>query len=197
MSQNHVRLIQTALESFGFSPGKIDGLWGPKTQKAFDAYVGSLSKPTQGEFDERTEKNIATLLPQAQEKAREFMRLVRAKGINAKIIDGSRTHEQQQKLYNQGRTTPGDIVTNALPGRSWHNYAVAFDVGLFGDNGEYIEESPLYKMMGKIGESIGLEWGGSWGGDLVDEPHYQLNPKKISLNLAMRLKAKGLTVFDA
>lgn len=194
MSQNHVRLIQTALESFGFSPGKIDGLWGPKTQKAFDAYVASLSKPTQGEFDERTEKNIATLLPQAQEKAREFMRLVKAKGINAKIIDGSRTMEQQQKVYNQGRTTPGDIVTNARPGESFHNFAVAFDIGIFDDTGDYLEESPIYEELGPIGESVGLEWGGRW--ERQDFPHYHFNPKKISLNLAQRLAAKGKTIFD-
>lgn len=195
MSQNHVRLIQTALESFGFSPGKIDGLWGPKTQKAFDAYVSSLSKPTQGEFDERTEKNIATLLPQAQEKAREFMRLIKEKGINAKIISGTRTYEEQQVLYDQGRSKPGNVVTNARPGESWHNHSVAFDIAIFDDNGKYLEESPFYKMAGEIGESIGLEWGGRW--KFVDEPHMQYNPQKISLNLAQRLAAKGKTIFDA
>lgn len=197
MSQNHVRLIQTALESLGFNPGKIDGLWGPKTQKAFDGYVASLSKPVQGEFDERTEKNIATLLPQAQEKAYEFVRLIKDKGINAKIISGTRTYEEQRALYDQGRSKPGKIVTNARPGESFHNHGVAWDIGIFDDNGKYLEDSPLYKLAGKIGESIGLEWGGNWSGNLVDEPHYAYNPQNISTNLAMRLHAKGLTIYDA
>lgn len=146
-------------------------------------------------FDERTEKNIATLAPQAQAKAREFMELVLEKGIKAKIIDGSRTFAQQQALYDQGRTKPGKVVTNAKPGQSWHNFAIAWDIGVFDEDGKYLEDSPHYKMAGEIGESIGLEWGGRW--KFQDDPHYQYNPQKISLNHAQRLVAKGKTIFDA
>lgn len=147
-------------------------------------------------FDERTEKNIATLAPQAAAKAREFMELVLEKGIKVKIIDGSRTFAQQQALYDQGRTKPGKVVTNAKPGQSFHNFACAFDIGIFDDDGNYLEDSPLYKMAGEIGQSIGLEWGGAWT-SMVDEPHFCWNPQKISLNHAARLAAKGKTIFDA
>jgi peptidoglycan L-alanyl-D-glutamate endopeptidase CwlK len=47
------------------------------------------------QFDPRSEKNIKTLAPTAQEKARVFLQAVRDAGINAKIIDGSRTFKEQ------------------------------------------------------------------------------------------------------
>ena len=31
-----------------------------------------------------------------------------------------------------------------------------------------------HKIVGKLGKSIGLEWGGDW--EFVDEPHFQLRP---------------------
>ena len=41
---------------------------------------------------------------------------------------GLRTMATQQALWDQGRTTPGEIVTNAKPGSSAHNYGMALDV---------------------------------------------------------------------
>lgn len=38
-----------------------------------------------------------------------------------------RTREEQAVEYAKGRETPGPIVTNARPGFSYHNYAVAWD----------------------------------------------------------------------
>lgn len=40
---------------------------------------------------------------------------------------GFRTAAQQAKLYFQGRTAPGKIVTDARPGWSLHNYGLAVD----------------------------------------------------------------------
>jgi len=130
-------------------------------------------------FDARTESNINTLLPAAQAKAREFMTSCLAAGIPLKIICGTRTYEEQDALYAQGRTEAGPIVTNARGGYSWHNFGIAWDIGIF-DGIRYIEESPLYAKAGWIGKSIGLEWGGDWQG-IEDQPHFQL---KIGLTLA-------------
>lgn len=43
---------------------------------------------------------------------------------------GYRTFAEQAKIYFQGRTTPGKIVTNARPGLSCHNYGIAVDLVL-------------------------------------------------------------------
>lgn len=138
-------------------------------------------------FDPRTESNIATLLPAAQDKAREFMEKCLATGMEVKIISGTRTYEEQDALYEQGRTKPGKIVTKARGGHSWHNFRIAWDIGIFKD-GDYLGESNLYAVAGEIGRSIGLEWGGDW--DFKDEPHFQL---KLGLTLAecRAKKAKG------
>jgi peptidoglycan LD-endopeptidase CwlK len=133
------------------------------------------------EFDSRTEKNLATLLPGAQELARVFMRRVLAAGINARIIDGSRTFAEQDALYAKGRTRPGPKVTNARGGQSNHNFGIAWDIGIFSGN-SYLPESPLYEKAGPIGRAMGLEWGGDWK-SLKDRPHYQCKTGKSTKEL--------------
>lgn len=127
-------------------------------------------------FDARTENNLATLVPKAQEAARKFMEEVtealKPHGVEVKIISGSRTYAEQNVLYAKGRTAPGPRVTNARGGYSNHNFGIAWDIGLF-KNGKYLEESPFYTVCGRIGETLGLEWGGSWK-SIQDEPHFNL-----------------------
>lgn len=147
-------------------------------------------------FDDRTEKNIATLLPPVQEKARQFMELAIAAmekhGVTVKIISGTRTYAEQDELYSHGRTKPGPKVTNARGGYSWHNHACAFDIGLF-EGKKYLEDSPHYATLGPIGEQVGLEWGGRW--KFVDLPHYQYNPNGVTLAEARELHDQGKTVL--
>jgi peptidoglycan L-alanyl-D-glutamate endopeptidase CwlK len=129
-------------------------------------------------FDERTEKNIATLYPKAQIAARQFMQaivpIMESRGITAKIISGTRSYAEQDALYAKRPK-----VTNAKGGYSNHNFGTAWDIGLF-NNKKYLEDSPFYRECGKIGESLGLEWGGSWK-SIVDEPHFQV---KTGLTMA-------------
>lgn len=64
-----------------------------------------------------------------------FGRVVRALVIEARrrsmavgVYAGLRTFDEQDRLYAQGRTTPGSIVTRARAGYSFHNYGVAVDL---------------------------------------------------------------------
>jgi peptidoglycan L-alanyl-D-glutamate endopeptidase CwlK len=128
-------------------------------------------------FDPRTEKNIASLHPKAQQKAREFMQLaiplMARYGLDVRIISGLRTFAEQDALYAQGRTAKGCIVTNARAGFSNHNFGTAFDIGLFlGKN--YLDESPKYKELGQAGKSLGLVWGGDFK-SIKDEPHFEIS----------------------
>lgn len=129
-------------------------------------------------FDPRTEGHIARLHPKAQEAARRFMAAVipamQEKGVTVKIISGLRTYAEQDALYAQGRTKAGPRVTNARGGYSNHNFGIAWDIGLF-QGGRYLEDSPLYRVCGKIGREQGLEWGGDWK-SIQDEPHFQCRP---------------------
>lgn len=182
----------------------VDDIWGPATDAAVAAEkAASLARHAKpaparpsvivadGEkVDERSERAIKTLLPKVQPLARELVRKLTAAGINAKIISGSRTYAEQNALYEQGRSKPGPVVTNARGGQSWHNFGVAVDIGIF-DNGKYLGNSPLYKKAGAIGRELGFEWGGDWKGSLVDEPHFQYNPNRLSLSLARAFQEQG------
>jgi peptidoglycan LD-endopeptidase CwlK len=148
----------------------------------------SQSAPSPGpewnaKVDERSEKVIERLNPVVQPYARELVRRAAAKGIEVKVIGGFRSIEEQQRLFCQGRDIPecsglykpGPIVTNARGGHSNHNFGIAFDIGVF-QGTKYLPQSPKYIEVGKIGRSLGLEWGGDWT-TIKDRPHFQLRPK--------------------
>lgn len=161
----------------------VDGFAGPETWGAIYKHIvepDTDTPPVQAPVDERSEKNIATLHPRVQPLARALVQSAAAQGITIKIIDGSRTYAEQDALYAKGRTKPGEIVTNAKGGQSWHNFSLAFDVGVFSGN-RYVPESPLYQRVGVLGKALGFEWGGDWRGGLVDEPHFQFNPAHLTI----------------
>jgi len=165
---------QRFLKCAGFYGDIIDGDFGPNSmQAAHDFEQASIAIANElGSFDGRSEANIQTLLPAAQRKAREFMKAVQEVGATVKIICGTRTFSEQDKLYRQGRDLPGPKVTNARGGQSNHNFGVAWDIGIF-QGGQYLGESPLYAQVATIGKGLGLEWGGDWA-RFRDEPHFQV-----------------------
>ena len=124
--------------------------------------------------DPRSEKCIATLLPEVQPMARALVQKAAQHGICIKVISGTRSCAEQDALYAKGRTEPGPKVTNARGGHSNHNFGIAFDIGVFEGN-RYLCDSPKYKAVGALGMDLGLEWGGSWK-TIVDQPHFQLRP---------------------
>jgi|ERR1700722_6962227 len=168
---------QRFLKSAGFYQGELDGDFGPQSHAAGDQFEAASQKIAQemGFFDIRTETNIQSLEPAAQRKARQFLSAVTKQlttnGVVFKIISGTRTYDEQNELFAQGRTKPGPIVTKARGGQSNHNFGVAWDIGIF-KNSEYIPESKLYRNAGSIGKEQGLEWGGDWQ-SIQDEPHFQ------------------------
>lgn len=170
-------MIAEVQEALGID---VDGKAGPQTWGAIYARLVSKRiegrKPSEaiGEVDSRSEKVIATLLPEVRPMARALVQKAAAAGIGLKIISGLRTYAEQEALYAQGRTAPGPKVTNARGGYSNHNFGIAFDVGVFEGN-RYLPESPKYKAAGVLGMDLGLEWGGNWK-TIVDEPHFQLRP---------------------
>ncbi len=178
-----IRAVQQALGI------EVDGKAGPQTWAAIHRRVvgggdagGAQPAPApmveslpQAPVDERSEKVIATLLPEVRPYARALVHKAAASGIQIKVISGHRSYAEQDALYARGRTVqPGPIVTNARGGYSNHNFGIAFDIGVF-EGSRYLGESPKYRAVGMLGREIGLEWGGNWK-DLVDQPHFQLRP---------------------
>lgn len=180
--EDDVVFLQRLLKSAGLYTDTIDGIWGPNTDAAVNAFETRSAQiaANLGTFDSRTERNIQTLHLRAQEAARAFMRAALAAlaaGITARIISGTRTYAEQNALFRIGRFgNPGPIVTKSRGGQSNHNFGIAWDIGIF-QNGAYLPDSPLYTTAAQAGLAagiIGLEWGGNWT-DFVDRPHYQLS----------------------
>lgn len=92
-----------------------------------------------------------------------------------------RTMAEQQALYDQGRTKPGKVVTNAKPGQSLHNYGLAIDIAFIIDHktaswntkadwnanktADWMEVVAIFKRHGWV-----------WGGDfksILDMPHFE------------------------
>lgn len=167
----------------------------PRSRGVSAAELASPPSMLSDRVDDRSEKVIATLLPEVQPYARALVTKAAQHGITIKVISGLRTYEEQNDLYAQGRTKPGRIVTKARGGFSNHNFGIAFDIGVF-EGTKYLDESPKYKAVGVLGMDLGLEWGGNWK-TIVDEPHFQLRPKwaddmKESLMLAELRARKDL-----
>ena len=168
---------QRVLACSGFYKGALDGRWGDQTNAADQAFHAEYLRlqTLGGTFDQRTESNILTLLPKAQAKARDFMRVA---GPTCQILSGTRTYKEQDALFVQR-----PVVTRARGGQSNHNFGIAWDVGIF-LNGHYLTgatkaEEASYTALDKqiMAHLTGLEWGGDWK-SIVDEPHYQLSTNK-------------------
>lgn len=113
---------------------------------------------------------VDTLDPSIQPLARELLR----RRPDLTITSAFRTLEEQERLYAQGRTSPGAIVTHAKPGFSWHNYGLAFDVAPKDEQGRpfWPDDQAFWDAVGAEGRSIGLRWGGDFG----DWPHFEYHP---------------------
>ena len=182
--------LQRFLRAGGFYKHDIDGLIGPLSKAALELFFADSAnvKSQLGGFDKRTETTIGTMLVPTQRQARAFMAATTSAGLSgglvARLISGTRTFAEQEKLFAQGRTTPGNIVTNARGGQSNHNFGIAWDVGIFTSAGAYIDDlaskkkmphqavEAEYKKLGPIGHGMGFFWGGDWS--RPDRPHFQM-----------------------
>jgi peptidoglycan LD-endopeptidase CwlK len=198
----YVLRLQKLVNLAGYSPAlKEDGEYGPKTEAGI-VWLENLLRgykpdaiPIEEEsisLDARSEKNVGSLLPKVQSLARKWYAQCHEQGIRVVIISGTRTFAEQEELYAQGRTKPGNIITKARGGYSNHNFGVAFDFCIFptvnaiGGVGQPVWDGKEMNEAGAIGERLGLEWGGAW--DFQDKPHLEY---KTGLTLAqMREKVK-------
>jgi peptidoglycan L-alanyl-D-glutamate endopeptidase CwlK len=98
------------------------------------------------------------------------------------ITHGHRSPEQQRKLYDQGRTFPGKVVTNCdgYIKKSKHNYlpSKAVDIAIFVE-GKLTWEAKYYKAVAAHISLIAYElnvkvtWGGNWK-TFKDYPHFEI-----------------------
>ena len=155
----------------------VDGNPGPQTWTAI--HRGIVGEPpattgTSALADERSERNIATLLPEVQPLARA---LIESAACHRHRDQGDLRHSHLRGAERALRAGPHEtgphrdqrarrLFESQLRHRIRHRVF---------EGGRYIAESPAYKAVGAIGMKLGLEWGGNWK-SIQDEPHFQLRP---------------------
>jgi len=101
---------------------------------------------------------------------------LRGEGHDVRVIAGFRTFREQQRRFEQGRVTPGKVLTDLEAGHSWHNYGLAVDIVLNDEDGQpaWPEESSHYWR--RLGD-VALAHGASWGGLFGHPAHVEYHPR--------------------
>jgi peptidoglycan L-alanyl-D-glutamate endopeptidase CwlK len=124
-------------------------------------------------------RSIDDLLPGVAAMCRRLIEKCKERGIEILITSTYRDMESQAALYEQGRTKPGRIVTNAKAGQSYHQYRCAFDfVPIINGKAQW-DDLGLIAKCGEIGESVGLTWAGRWI-TFKELLHFQYSEKTLS-----------------
>lgn len=123
------------------------------------------------------------LHPVVKQAAELLIERCHARGVPIVITQGLRTIAEQNALYNQGRTLPGLIVTNARGGYSYHNFGLAIDFALLMPDGKNVswdmrrdgDFDRTFDWLEVVEEAkkIGFEWGGDWK-TFKDYPHFEM-----------------------
>lgn len=101
-----------------------------------------------------------------------FLEECEKQGLKVLVTETYRSQARQSYLYEQGRTRPGQIVTQVKK-VGYHNTGNAWDICQNIKGKEYSDDS-FFEKCGKIAKLLGIEWGGYWTG-FVDKPHFQIS----------------------
>jgi peptidoglycan L-alanyl-D-glutamate endopeptidase CwlK len=125
-------------------------------------------------------RSLDELHPEVRRMFDAFAASCFAESLDILVTCTWRSPAEQDRLYAQGRTTPGKIVTNARAGQSSHNFtlngkpaSLAFDiVPLDGGKPIWAVSNPVWQRLGQLGTAAGLEWAGNWK-RFREFPHFQ------------------------
>jgi peptidoglycan LD-endopeptidase CwlK len=186
---DNIKAVQKKLNSLGYNTGYPDGRFGKMTinalikfQKDNGLYPEGVVNPRtrqklfnpyrKDNFEYRPTSNLlSSLNPYVAQLTKKFLFLAKANHLDVRILTAFRSWDEQDRLYTQGRTKPGGIITDVRGGGSFHNWGLAFDAAPF-ENGIISNDLAKYKKMGNLGVQAGLQWGGNFK-DIVDLPHFQ------------------------
>ncbi len=115
-------------------------------------------------------KGLDMLYPDVKEKAERLISAMSKQGMYVELDNSFRSALWQDKLFAQGRTAPGNVVTAAHGLESYHQYGLAFDLRFV----KYGWNPPAgwWEILGKEGEKLGLTWGGTF----QDYSHFEWHP---------------------
>jgi hypothetical protein len=137
---------------------------------------------SQEKYDQRTERNIASLQPDFAERARQWLAECRKQGLNPLIHYGARDAEEQRELHKKYLAGKGPRAV--APERSYHCYGRAFDwVNIVdankGDEGLAWDDDKAYAKGTKIGRNFQIVSIGSGDNDHLQDADF---PRFADLN---------------
>ena len=115
-------------------------------------------------------RDLADLRADVRVNVETLLELCREQGLDVLITQTLRDDEYQAYLYEQGRTRPGAIITNAKR-TSFHGAGLAVDFARNVKGHEY-DDLSFFVNVATIAKGIGFSWGGDWR-SFVDRPHLQ------------------------
>lgn len=163
-------------------------------EPVFEAEMCERSPNTEQVVLKKSEDALKQLHPLVAKRGESFVRLASScLDLNVRLTSGYRSAKEQNELYAQGRSKPGDVVTNAKAGQSYHNYGLAVDFVIIHNNKADYDLSadnnrndiPDWQELGELGKALGFEWGGDWD-TFPDYPHLQMD-----FGLSIRQLAAG------
>ncbi len=133
-------------------------------------------------MDAISQSRLTGLHPQMIQRYTQIDSLLDANGVFIRLTDGLRTFAQQAADYARGRTTPGNRITDAPPGHSWHQYGMAFDCCVLLNGGvDYDITTPQWKKIYALAPTCGLFCGINFpAGMKGDDDHFQLQELPMS-----------------
>lgn len=143
-----------------------------------------------------TLKRLSQIHPLLRQRVEIIITRMAERGITVECVQGLRTAHEQNALYAEGRTAPGQKVTNARAWQSFHNYGIAADLCPF-VNGkpDWNASREVWNAIGKEAERLHLEWGGRW--KFRDLPHVQMPGLSVSQCFALCGGGSLQPVWDA
>lgn len=123
----------------------------------------------------KAEPKLKGLNNVVRERTIQLITMAYGEKIYVGISQGFRSFAEQDELYAQGRTKPGNIVTNAKGGQSYHNYGLAVDFFIYSSDLKRVSwvVNDKWRRVASIAKELGFEWGGEWQG-FTDYPHLQI-----------------------
>ena len=117
---------------------------------------------------------LDTIEPDFKAKVVELLVKLKAQGIACAVTSGRRTIAEQNELFAQGRTKPGQMVTKAKGGQSPHNFGFAVDLCPYRPGTKQLWwncPDDIWHVIHDTAEAMGLDSGYDW--KFQDCPHIE------------------------
>jgi peptidoglycan LD-endopeptidase CwlK len=150
-------------------------------------------------MDEVSESHLKDVHPELARRVRLLAAKCALNGIVIRVTCGVRNWADQTELYNEGRITPGKIVTDAMAGYSAHQFGYAVDI-VPGEDGwpeftpDWDAMDPRWKQVLQMANLCHLAEGAQWR-TFPDRPHLYLEelPPNPTEEMRSTFKQGGMT----